>query len=703
MRIFIDKLWNKAIHFGVTAGMKNKTAKKAVQMNIIGLITFASFHLFYFTLLLVSSGSKQKIFFSYAIVLLFAFFVVLSAFFKNRVLTKIFLMSNAYLGVFFFDVYLGSAASMGVYYFPFLFVTIKIFSLKKEKLLLILFILLPLLLNILAGTILKNHYDTNILTSQNIRNLRTFNFTFAFFLVLMYANYIINYEIKNDTIIENSKIALQTLIDNTNGSLWSIDSNFEIIAANKLYVDSMKQMFDVNIEAGYDIKKLMYSSSFPEEWLGFLKNALEGNKIIKEYDINGVIHQIHAAPIIKENNIVMGAVFHDTNINVRKEYEKNIDLANAELKKAVKSKEQFLSNMSHELRTPLNGIIGISNILLSEKRLESQTESLEMLKYSSNHMLDIVNDILDYNKIDAKKIELENTPFDITDLINKIAVFFNQQAIEKGLKLSVNTDSINKLIVTGDALRLRQILNNLISNAIKFTSKGIVSINAEKIKDNDDGTLKIKFTITDTGIGIPNDKLDFIFSSFGQADNKITKKYGGTGLGLTISARLVELMESKIHVESIHGEGSVFSFELDFHKANTENLSQIASGSLQPFDGIKALVAEDNKINLMVIKRFLNSWGIDTASAENGEIALVMAKANKYDLILMDLNMPVMDGKTASLHIREFDKDIPIIAITANIGENLKSELLTFGINDYIPKPFVPDVLHNVIAKTIAK
>jgi hypothetical protein len=215
MQIFIDKLWNKAIHFGVTAGMNNKTAKKAVQMNIIGLITFASFHLFYFTLLLVSSGSKQKIFFSYAVVLLFAVFVVLSAFFKNRILTKIFLMSNAYLGVFFFDVYLGSAASMGVYYFPFLFVTIKIFSLKKEKLLLILFILLPLLLNILAGTILKNHYDTNILTSQNIRNLRTFNFTFAFFLVLMYANYIINYEIKNDTIIENSKIALQTLIDNT--------------------------------------------------------------------------------------------------------------------------------------------------------------------------------------------------------------------------------------------------------------------------------------------------------------------------------------------------------------------------------------------------------------------------------------------------------------------------------------------------------
>jgi signal transduction histidine kinase/CheY-like chemotaxis protein len=703
MRIFIDKLWNKAIHFGVTAGMKNKTAKKAVQMNIIGLITFASFHLFYFTLLLVSSGSKQKIFFSYAIVLLFAFFVVVSAFFKNRVLTKIFLMSNAYLGVFFFDVYLGSAASMGVYYFPFLFVTIKIFSLKKEKLLLILFILLPLLLNILAGTIFKNHYDANILTSQNIRNLRTFNFTFAFFLVLMYANYIINYEIKNDTIIENSKISLQTLIDNTNGSLWSIDINFEIIAANKLYVDSMKQMFDVNIEAGYDIKKLMYSSSFPEEWLGFLKNALEGNKIIKEYAINGVIHEIHAAPIIKENNIVMGAVFHDTNINVRKEYEKNIDLANAELKKAVKSKEQFLSNMSHELRTPLNGIIGISNILLSEKRLDSQTESLEMLKYSSNHMLDIVNDILDYNKIDAKKVELENTPFDITDLINKIAVFFNQQAVEKGLKLSVNTDSINKLIVTGDALRLRQILNNLISNAIKFTSKGIVSINAEKIKDNDDGTLKIKFTITDTGIGIPNDKLDFIFSSFGQADNKITKKYGGTGLGLTISARLVELMESRIHVESIHGEGSVFSFELDFHKANTENLSQIASGTLQPFNGIKALVAEDNKINLMVIKRFLNSWGIDTASAENGQIALSMAKANKYDLILMDLNMPVMDGKTASVHIREFDKDIPIIAITANTGENLKSELLTFGINDYIPKPFVPDVLHNVIAKTIAK
>jgi signal transduction histidine kinase/CheY-like chemotaxis protein len=703
MRILKDKIWSKIVHFGVAPEMKNKTVKKAMQMNIISLITFAGFHFFYIVLLLITHGNKEKIFISYFVVLAFATFTLLLAYAKKRLTTKVAFICCAYFGVFFFDVYLGSSVSMGVYYFPFLFVCIKTFSLKKEKAFLIAFILLPLLLNILSGTILKNYYDTNILTSQNVKNLRTFNFTFAFFLIIMYANYIINYEIKNDDIIENSKISLQTLIDNTNGSLWSIDSNFEIIAANKLFVNSMKQMFDVEIEAGYDVKKLMYSSNFPEEWLGFLKGALEGNKITKEYAIAGIIHEIQTAPILKENGIVMGAVFHDTNINVRKEYEKNIDLANAELKKAVKSKEQFLSNMSHELRTPLNGIIGISNILLSEKRLESQTESLEMLKYSSNHMLDIVNNILDYNKIDAKKVELENIAFDITDLINKTAIFFNQQANNKGLKLLVNTDSINKLIVTGDALRLRQILNNLISNAIKFTSKGTVSINVEKIKDNDDGTIKIKFTIADTGIGIPNDKLDFIFSSFGQADNEITKKYGGTGLGLTISARLVELMESTIQVESIYGEGSAFSFALDLHKANTESLSQIASGVLQPFSGIKALIAEDNKINLMVIKRFLNSWGIDTACAENGELALEMAKADKYDLILMDLNMPVMDGKTASLRIREFDKDIPIIAITANTGENLKNELLTFGINDYIPKPFIPDVLHNVIAKTINK
>jgi signal transduction histidine kinase/CheY-like chemotaxis protein len=703
MRIFINKIWNKILNFGVTVGMKNKAIKKAMQMNIINLITFASFHFFYIVLLLVSNGSKQKIFLSYIVILLLAFLELVSAKFKKRLLTKIIFISNAYLGVFFFDVYLGSSASMGVYYFPFIFVAIKIFSLKREKFLLLLFILLPLLLNILSGTILKNHYDTSILTSQNVRNLRTFNFTFAFFLVVMYANYIINYEIKNDAIIENSKISLQTLIDNTNGSLWSIDNNFEIIAANELYVKSMKQMFDVKIEAGFDFKKLMYSSNFPEDWLALLINALEGNKITKEYMINGAIHELQVAPIIRENNIVMGAVFHDTNINVRKEYEKNIDIANKELQNAVKSKEQFLSNMSHELRTPLNGIIGISNLLLTEQKLDSQNENLEMLKYSADHMLDIVNDILDYNKIDAKKVELENTAFDITSLINKVAIFFNQQAIDKGIKLDVDTESTAKLTVTGDALRLRQILNNLISNAIKFTNKGTVSILVKKIEDNNNGRVKINFAVSDTGIGIAGNKLSLIFNSFGQADNGITKKYGGTGLGLTISARLVELMDSKIVVESIHGKGSTFSFELDLNIANSENISHTKPDNLKPFDGLRALIAEDNKVNLLVIKRFLNNWGIHTTTVENGALAVETIKINKFDFILMDLNMPVMDGKTAAQKIRLFDKNIPIVAITASTGENLKKELLSYGINDYIPKPFVPDILHSVISKIIIK
>jgi signal transduction histidine kinase/CheY-like chemotaxis protein len=702
MQILKNKIWNKVLLFGVTEGMKNKTAKKAVQMNILAIITFASFQCFYFVLFLVSNGNKQKIFISYALILFFAFLSFLLAYTKKRLLTKIVFISNAFLGVFFFDVYLGSSASMGVYYFPFLFVCIKIFSFKKEKLLLILFIFLPLLLNILSGTILKNQYDPTILTSQNIRNLRTFNFTFAFFLVVMYANYIINYEIKNDVIIENSRISLQTLIDNTNGSLWSIDSNFEIIAANALFVNSMKDTFNVKIEPGYDLKKLINANDFPEELRKFFENSLQSQKITREYTIEDGIHEIHAAPIIKENNIVMGAAFHDTNINARKAYEKNIDMANRELQNAIKSKEQFLSNMSHELRTPLNGIIGISNILLSEERLGSQSENLEMLKYSSDHMLDIVNDILDYNKIDAKKLELENTAFDIVSLINKVAIFFNQQAVNKGIKLLVETDSMDKQIVTGDALRVRQILNNLISNAIKFTEEGSVLIKAEKIKEHDD-TITINFAIVDTGIGIPADKLDIIFSSFGQADNEITKKYGGTGLGLTISSRLVELMDSKIQVESKYGEGSKFSFVLDLKKAQVDNVLAVKTNVLKPFNGVKALIAEDNKVNLMVIKRFLHSWGIETASGENGAIALEMAKTNKYDLILMDLNMPIMDGKTATLNIRKFDRHIPIIAITASTGENLKKELLSYGINDYIPKPFVPEVLHNVISKMVIK
>jgi signal transduction histidine kinase/CheY-like chemotaxis protein len=702
MQVSKEKIWQKILYFGVTPSMKSKTVRKAVQMNIISLITFLSFHIFYIALIIVSNAGKQKIFISYSIILSIALFSLISSYFKNKLLTKVLIMLDAFLGIFFFDVYLGSSVSMGVYYFPFLFVTIKIFSFKREKLLLVLFILLPLILNILSGTIFKNHYDINLLTSQSVRNLRTFNFTFAFFLVVVYANYIINSEIKNETITENARISLQTLIDNTNGSLWSIDNNYEIIAANKLFVNSMKKAFGVTIEAGYNFKKLMYSEKFPQEWLLFLESALNANKITREYKIGEVVHEIQVAPIMKNNREVMGAAFHDVNINVRKQYEKNIEIANEEIQKAVKSKEQFLSNMSHELRTPLNGIIGISNILLAEKKLESQHENLDMLKYSADHMLDIVNDILDYNKIDAKKVELENTAFDITTLINKVAIFFNQQAIDKGIKLVVDTNDVKDLIVTGDALRLRQILNNLIGNAIKFTNEGTVSIIAKKINDNN-GIAKINFTISDTGIGIENEKLNLIFSSFVQADNNITKQYGGTGLGLTISARLVELMDSKINVESIYGVGSKFSFELDLSISNSTNLLQIKPNDLNAFDGVKALIAEDNKVNLMVLKRFLNNWGIHTSCVENGQLAIEMARANKFDLILMDLNMPEMDGKTATQHIRTFDRNIPIIAITASTGDNLKNELLGYGINDYLPKPFMPDVLHSIISKMIIK
>jgi signal transduction histidine kinase/CheY-like chemotaxis protein len=701
MKKNIKKIWDNILYFGINSKMKNETAKKAVQMNIIGIITFFSFHLFFFILISLAKGNKKTIILTYFIILL-AILSFSAAKLKRKLLTKILLITNAYLGIFFFDVYLGSSVGMGVYYFPFLFVAIKVFSFKRERLLLLLFIFLPLVLYILTGTIFKQYYDRSILSSENIQNLRTFNFTFSFFLVVLYANYIVNYEIKNDTILANASLSLQTLIDNTNGSLWSINNNCEIITANDSYVKSMKNNFQIKIEAGYDLKNIINSKAYPIEWLGFINNVLKGNSFIKEYEINGNIHEIQAAPIIKDN-IIIGAVFHDTNINTRKQYDKNIALANEELQKALKSKEQFLSNMSHELRTPLNGIIGISNLLLSEESIPSQNENLDMLKYSADHMLDIVNDILDYNKIDAKKLELESSPFNIETLVNKVAIFFNQQAINKNISLIIDTKSIKNIIINGDALRLRQVLNNLLSNAIKFTNTGIVSLNVSKIKSNDEGTVKLKFSVTDTGIGIPGNKLDLIFSSFGQADSRITKKFGGTGLGLTISARLVELMDGKINVESIHGKGSKFWFELDFPYSTKDNILDKSTSELKSLKGIKALIAEDNKVNLMVIKKFLENWGITTESAENGSIAVEKAHNTKFDFILMDLEMPIMDGKTAVKNIRTFDKNIPIIAITASTGENLKKDLLNLGMNDYIPKPFVPEDLHHTISSLLDK
>jgi signal transduction histidine kinase/CheY-like chemotaxis protein len=372
--------------------------------------------------------------------------------------------------------------------------------------------------------------------------------------------------------------------------------------------------------------------------------------------------------------------------------------------KAAMAKSQFLSVMSHEIRTPMNAVIGFTHLLIHQDPKPEQMEFLNFLKFSAENLLVLINDILDFNKIEAGKIEFESVDFSVKDLISNIRLALLQKANEKDIKIKLMLDQDLPNAVIGDPVRLGQILTNLISNAVKFTHSGKVTINASLAEHNKDHST-IDFEVADTGIGIMPDKLDYIFDSFSQASSDTTRKFGGSGLGLTITKRLLQLQGSDISVESEYGKGSVFSFSLTF-KNSAKHLNSIATNddfhALQSLKGTKLLIAEDNLINVILAKEFMKQWDVDCDVAENGEIALRLVQTNNYDMVLMDLQMPEMDGYQTTTAIRKLEgdkyKNLPILALTASAMLDIQDQAFTVGMNDYISKPFNPNELHRKIA-----
>lgn len=369
------------------------------------------------------------------------------------------------------------------------------------------------------------------------------------------------------------------------------------------------------------------------------------------------------------------------------------------------AKSQFLSHMSHELRTPLNGIIGTTNLLLEDKFLPGQKEQLSVLKFSSEHMLNLINDILDLSKLEADKIQLEKTVVDIPKFIQNISSPFIKQFEEKSVAFKVLVDDRLKKSVLADPTRLNQVLTNLLSNALKFTCKGMVKLEVKGTSIKSDHN-SILFSVTDTGIGIPENKVDQIFEQFTQADVKTTRKYGGTGLGLTISKRLVRLMGGDLTVESKYHKGSRFSFEVTLPVHNSlKKAYMIAPGIVKDdkkINGVKVLIAEDNPINMMIATKFLDKWGVVYEKAKNGLEAVALFEQHNFDVVLMDLEMPEMDGYGALHAIRKIDPTIPAIAFTAAVFDNMKETLFNSGFNDFIQKPFKPqDLLAKLVAYSV--
>jgi PAS domain S-box-containing protein len=421
-------------------------------------------------------------------------------------------------------------------------------------------------------------------------------------------------------------------------------------------------------------------------------------------------------PILNESGEVEKIISIDSDISKQKKAERDLIITNEELNKAkiqleesLKVKEQFLANMSHEIRTPMNAIIGFTNLLLRSKHTADESKQfLSAIHTSGENLLVIINDILDFSKLESGKVTFESIKFKLRHLMNMMVDLMKPKADEKQIQLHYDiSDEITDDLI-GDPTRLNQILINLVGNAIKFTNTGEVLIKVSKLNE-EDGKIELKFDVKDTGIGIRKENLEMIFESFTQGSNDTTRKYGGTGLGLSITKQLIELQGGNISVSSEMDKGSTFTFNLKFKTGSSPKGSKKETdennGQDYPLKGTRVLLVEDNVFNQVLAKKILENWQCDVDLAENGKIATEKAVENNYDIILMDIQLPEMDGYEATSFIRnklsEPKSNVPIIAMTAHAFANEADKCFSYKMNDYISKPFTEANLYQKITSVL--
>ncbi|MFV8361046.1 PAS domain S-box protein [Flavobacterium sp. LS1P3] len=517
------------------------------------------------------------------------------------------------------------------------------------------------------------------------------------------------------SLIEASRDPLVTI--NTNGKITDMNEalvNITGMTRNELTDSDFFDYFTEQQKAREVYQEVFEKGSVADSPLtlrhkeGKLTDVLFNGSVYKDDKGNVVGVVIVARDVTDQKRVaselIEARIFAELATEIAEEAKINAESATIIAENAVKAKQQFLSNMSHEIRTPMNAIIGFTKVVLKTELTTKQKEYLNAIKMSGDALIVLINDILDLAKVDAGKMTFEKTPFKMKSSIAAMLHLFETKIQEKNLKLIKEYDNKIPDVLVGDPIRLHQIILNLVSNAVKFTSKGKIIVSVHLLHQDEDKVI-IEFAVTDTGIGIPKEKTEKIFENFQQASSGTSRLYGGTGLGLAIVKQLVEPQGGSIRVRSTVNEGSTFSFTLSFQKTNAEaELENEIMELDSEIKNIKVLVVEDIPLNQLLMKTLLDDFGFARDIAENGKIAIDKLKENDYDIILMDLQMPEMNGFEATEYIRNTMKSkIPIIALTADVTTVDLAKCKAVGMNDYIAKPIDERLLYSKIVGILKK
>jgi len=463
---------------------------------------------------------------------------------------------------------------------------------------------------------------------------------------------------------------------------------------------------------GHHLGNILSPNFYDQELIATSRNKSKNNQsytievFAEKKDGSPIWLSVSNTPIINTKGKVERQIDLISDITQRKQVEEEMIEAKEQALKLSEAKEMFLSVMSHEIRTPLNAVIGMTHLLLDNDPKISQIDDLNILKFSGENLLHIINDILDFTKMETGKMELEVFPFSLKTLANDIVNSLQVNVKKKGNLLTLVFDPLIPALLSGDKNRLYQILMNFLGNAIKFTENGQVQLKLTLLWQNEKQAI-ILFEIVDNGIGIPKDKQDYIFETFTQAKTDISRKYGGTGLGLAITKKLVQMFDSDIVVDSTEGKGTTFSFEIAFSKAAELSVSPGNSTEMSVFVGKKILVVDDNEINILIAKRILSKWGLEIESAVNGYEAIEKVMTESYDLIFMDIKMPGIDGFETTGIIRDISgsyyRNVPIIALTASTLKNDHYKFKECGMNGHILKPFNPEEIKKLLSGFLSR